>query len=73
MTEEIKPASTWQVFNPETGMLTVYKGEDAESGIYFHGLPEDYDGTATEPAAPTSEYLKKQAELAAEKEAEVAE
>lgn len=68
-----KPATTWQTFNPETGMLTVYKGADELSGIHFHGAPEDYNGDATEPAAPTSEYLKKQAELETEKEAEIAE
>jgi len=69
----MKPTSTFQSFNPETGMLTVYKGADDQSGIHFHGLPENYNGDATEPAAPTSEYLKKQEEAEAAKEAEATE
>lgn len=59
MSEATKPGSTWQTYNPETGVLTVYKGEDENSGVHFQGSPEDYDGTATEPASPSSEYLEK--------------
>lgn len=62
----MKPTTTFQIFNQATGMLSVFKGDDVDSGLYFHGLPENYDGTATEPAAPTSEYLKKQEEKEAE-------
>lgn len=64
MEETLKPTSTWQTFNSETNTLTVYKGDNEASGIHFQGRPEDYDGSATEPASPTSEYLAKQAEEA---------
>lgn len=57
--EEQKPASTWQHFDKETGILTVHVSESPDSPIYFQGLPEDYDGTAVEPAAPSPEYLAK--------------
>jgi hypothetical protein len=65
-----KPESTFQTFEVETNTLTVYNGADETTGIYFKGIPEDYDGTATEPAAPTAEYEAKHAEV---KEEEVAE
>jgi hypothetical protein len=54
-----KPQTTWQVFDNETGILTVHVSDNPGSEIYFQGKPEDYDGTATEPASPTGEYIKK--------------
>jgi hypothetical protein len=57
----MKPQSSYQdCYNYEDGsqLLVVLKGEKG-SPIYFVGKPEDYDGTATEPASPTGEYIKK--------------
>ena len=60
MSEETKkPASVFQTFNPHIGILTVHETADPDSKVVFHGKPEDYDGSATEPAAPTSECLAK--------------
>ena len=58
----MKPTTTFQIFNQATGMLSVFNGDDTTSGLYYHGLPENYDGTATDPVSPTSEYILKQTE-----------
>ena len=39
------PTSTWQVF--ANGILTVYRGSDTLSGIYYQGEAKGYDGGAT--------------------------
>ena len=57
-----KPEATWQEFDSVENILTVHTENDPNSSIYFKGLPEDYDGTATEPAAPTIEYQEKHKE-----------
>jgi hypothetical protein len=55
----MKPKTTWQVYDPIEDKLTVHVSDDPTSEIYFEGKPEDYDGSATEPAAPTSQFLEK--------------
>ena len=47
----VLPLSTWQVFNPITGTLTVYNGADNQSGVYYNGNPSGYDGKAVEDPA----------------------
>lgn len=51
----ILPLSTWQTFS--NGVLTVYKGTDSSSGIYYQGEPAGYDGKATEKSYP---YIHRQ-------------
>lgn len=46
-TNEEKPATTWQVYTPATGILQVMLTDDPSSPIYFEGKPEDYKGGAT--------------------------
>ena len=58
----MKPQSSYQQsFQHENGTktLVVHVSDDPTSDIYFVGDPSDYDGTAVEPAAPTSEYIDK--------------
>lgn len=43
----VLPIATWQMYNPITNTLTVYRGADANSGIYYTGKPSGYDGKAT--------------------------
>ena len=57
-----KPEKVFQTYNPHIGILTVHETEDPDSPVVFHGKPEDYDGSATEPAAPTAQYIAKHAE-----------
>lgn len=52
--------STWQTWDGE--MLTVYTGGEG-SAVYYQGASEDYDGTATNPVAPTPEYTEKRSDL----------
>lgn len=42
-----KPLDTYQIYNVETKMLSVFCGDNEESGLYFHGKPEHYMGGAT--------------------------
>lgn len=46
-TNEEKPATTWQVYTPATGILQVMLTDDPSSPIYFEGKPEEYLGGAT--------------------------
>lgn len=55
----MKPTETFQTFNGQENLLTVHVSNDPESEIYYQGPPEDYDGTATEPPAPTQAYIEK--------------
>lgn len=59
MEEKTKPKSTWQVWMPLTKKLQVHETESPESRVVFYGDPAEYSGFATEPAAPTSEFLAK--------------
>ena len=45
-TNEEKPASTWQKYDPSTGLLTVHLTDDPMSPIYFEGKPDEYLGEA---------------------------
>ena len=42
------PISTWQVYSG--GILTVYKGTDANSGVYYQGVASGYNGGASQKA-----------------------
>lgn len=59
-----KPASSWQIYYSGTDRLVVYDTNylDKTSKVVFQGYAEDYNGQATSPAAPTSEYLQKQSD-----------
>lgn len=46
----VLPLATWQVYNPITKTLTVYKGSNPTTGIYFQGDAAKYDGGASQPA-----------------------
>lgn len=54
-----KPRTTWQVYYPNVNKLEVHESDDPNSRIVFFGDPADYSGFATEPEAPTSEYIEK--------------
>lgn len=59
-----KPVSTWQVYNPLLQWLQVYSTEFYDAtALYFEGKVWQYDGSATEPAAPTSEYRRYQSDM----------
>lgn len=45
----VLPLMTWQTYNMQTKVLTVYKGADATTGIYYQGDGAKYDGSATQP------------------------
>lgn len=47
-------SSTWQVSNGQT--LTVYKGNDVNSGICYTGKYYLYNGNCTSPVATPHEY-----------------
>lgn len=57
-----KPTTTYQIYNSTTNILTVHTSDEPTSDVYFEGEPKNYDGTATEPAAPTSQYVETQAD-----------
>lgn len=60
-----KPESTWQVYVPALNWLTVYytKYFVSESAEKWEGKVWQYDGHATDPAAPTSEYRQYQSDM----------
>ncbi len=64
------PKQVKEYFDVFTKELTVYSGMDAESGIYFQGLPEDYDGNATDPSADLKYYINELGHLTEEEYAE---
>lgn len=55
----VLPISTWQTWNPNTGILTVYSTKYLSNDICQEGLLEDYDGTCTSPSVPTRQYIEK--------------
>lgn len=52
--------SSWQVYDSNTGILTVHYGQDSKSQVCFQGKVEDYPGTCTKPAVRNPEYENKQ-------------
>lgn len=57
-----KPASSWQWWDRITNTLIVLVGGPGTKEVH-HGPAEDYDGSATDPAAPTQAYTRKQSLL----------
>ena len=48
-----KPETTWQKFEQEANILTVYRGANDLSGVYYKGAPEGYfNGAVKNPAKP---------------------
>lgn len=63
----VLPVSTWQTWNPNTGLFTVHKTESSTSDICFSGQVEDYNGLCTSPSNPNIEYIEKLLRLRREK------
>ena len=50
------PLTSWQEFNPSTGVLKVLTGGQG-SAICFIGDAKDYEGTCVNPKAPTTAWV----------------